>query len=308
MAGLIGYGLAWVQISASPTFPADTVAAENDVAADDVQTQLDQIRADIDAMPAADTSNLETAIADLQSGLTDLQTQFSELPTAVTDPATPIIGEDAQAEAVQVLSQQIANQTAELQAQRDELQAELDTIRDEAESIRNDAIEGARTETAKAALARVQGAIESGAPMTTALNDLQNALDASIPDALTAVAQDGVPTMESLREAYPEAARLALDAARTSGEDGDDAGGLGAFLRTQMNVRSTAPREGNSADAILSRAEDALRNGRLNDALAELETLSEAPRAAMSDWIALADQRAAAVEAVNQLDTNLTAN
>ncbi|WP_143056768.1 COG4223 family protein [Loktanella sp. DSM 29012] len=303
VAGLIGYGIAWTQTGmVAPVAGGD----------DSVQVQIDALRDDIAALPAAapapDMTGLEQTVADLQAELTALQDQFADLPTGATDPAAPIIGEAAQDAAVQALSQQIADQTAELQAQRDELQSQLEAIRAEAETIQANAIAGARTETARAALARIQGAVESGAPMAAVLGDLGEALDGPVPDALSAVAEEGVPTMEALREAYPEAARAALQAARQSGEGTETDGGLGGFLRSQLNVRSTAPREGTSADAILSRAEAALRSGRLNDALAEVQTLPETPRAAMTDWITLAEQRAAAIDAVEQIDTNLTAN
>ena len=55
------------------------------------------------------------------------------------------------------------------------------------------------------------------------------------------------------------------------------------------------------------RAEDALRTGRLNDALAELATLPESPRCHVR-LDRTAETRAAAVDAADQLDASLTAN
>ena len=48
---------------------------------------------------------------------------------------------------------------------------------------------------------------------------------------------------------------------------------------------------------MLSRAEAALAEGRLSDALAEIEALPETARAAMADWAAQARSRADALVA-----------
>ena len=65
------------------------------------------------------------------------------------------------------------------------------------------------------------------------------------------------------------------------------------------------PREGNDPDAVLSRAEAALREGRLTDALAELEALPEEGRAELSDWAGQAANRLAAVNAAQSLSETL---
>jgi hypothetical protein len=80
---------------------------------------------------------------------------------------------------------------------------------------------------------------------------------------------------------------------------------VGAFLRAQLGVRSLEPREGDDADAILSRAEAALAEGRLGDALAEIETLPEGARAAMSGWAAEATARRDALAAAEALSAEL---
>ena len=73
-------------------------------------------------------------------------------------------------------------------------------------------------------------------------------------------------------------------------------------------MRSLDPQEGDSPDAILSRAEAALRDGRLTDALAEIGSLPEQGRAELSDWVARAEMRQTAVAAAEQLTQSLTAN
>ena len=76
---------------------------------------------------------------------------------------------------------------------------------------------------------------------------------------------------------------------------------LAAFVRRQTNARSLSPQEGDDADAVLSRAEAALRDGDLGAALAELEALPDAAKPALSDWISAAEERRDAVSAVESL-------
>ena len=295
IAGGIGYGVAYMQFG--QTGSADIA---------DLRSQIETLQADAANAAPPDLSAVTQQISDLSTRVDDRLAALDDKITQASQQA-PAIGEEAQQQAVAQLSDQIAAQQAELEQQRADLQAQLDATRAEAEAIQQDAVDAARTETARAALARVQGAIESGAPMQQQLDDLGGTLTDPVPDALTAVA-NGAPTLATLRETFPDAARAALAAARGAGEAGDSAGAFGTFLRSQLNVRSVAPRDGTDADAILSRAEDALRNGRLNDALAEIATLPPSARAAMSDWTTQAEARAAAVDAADRLDASLTAN
>ena len=295
IAGGIGYGIAYMQFGQT---------ASADIAG--LRSQIETLQTDVANAPPPDLSAVTQEMADLRSSVDDRIAALTDQVAQASQQA-PAIGERAQEQAVAQLSDQIAAQQAELEQQRADLQAQLDATRAEAEAIQQEAVDAARDEMARAALARVQGAIESGAAMQEPLDDLGSALTDPVPDALTAVAE-GAPTLATLRETFPDAARDALAAARSAGEAGDSAGAFGSFLRNQLNVRSVAPREGTSADAILSRAEDALRNGRLNDALAEIATLPETARAAMSDWTTQAEARAAAVDAADRLDASLTAN
>ena len=105
--------------------------------------------------------------------------------------------------------------------------------------------------------------------------------------------------MAALREAFPEAARTGLAVARREGLV-EDSGVLG-FLSGQLAVRSTAPREGSDPDAVLSRAEAALAQGRLSEALVEIDMLPEPVQAAMAEWIGPARARAEAEAALSGL-------
>ena len=183
---------------------------------------------------------------------------------------------------------------------------QIDESRVEAATIEQNATEAAAAATARAALSRVQAALESGVPYDAALGDLGSAV--AVPDALAALAATGVPTITTLQADFPDAARAALAVARSEGLAGEEGGGLAGFLRNQFDVRSVTPQEGTTADAILSRAEDALSQNHLSDTLAEIATLPEVVRAEMATWTSAAETRAAALAAVEGLSETLSSN
>ena len=107
-------------------------------------------------------------------------------------------------------------------------------------------------------MSRIEGGLETGAPLGAALDDLADALQSDVPAELADV-RDGVATLASLQASFPDYARAALATARREGASGEAEGGFTAFLRNQLDVRSVAPKDGDSADAVLSRAEAAFK-------------------------------------------------
>ena len=292
IAGVIGFAVATFTAP-----PVDNTLANQVAAQSSAMSELEQRVANLPEIPPeTDLSGINAVLADLTARLDALEAQ-----PAVTA-ATPNVDVDMSAvnADMDALRAQIAEMT-------NAAQTELADARAAASSIEENAEAAARKAAGRAALARVQTALESGAPIGAALGDLEAATGSTAPDALIA-AQDGVPTLASLQEQFPEAARAALATARSEGVAGEEATGLGAFLRNQLDVRSTAPREGNDADAVLSRAEAAVRTGRLSDALAEVSALPESARAAMSDWLSQAEARASAIAATDILSSTLSDN
>lgn len=292
LAGVIGFAVASLTTPAADTTLVDQISAQ--------ATQISLLEQRIEATPQVDLSGIETAQADMAAQLSDMQARVDELAAR---PATTVISE-ATGEGVSAELDALRAQIAEM---TNAAQTELEEARAAAASIEENAADAARNAAARAALSRVQTALESGAPIGAALGDLEAATTQSAPAELLAV-QDGVPTLASLQDQFPDVARAALATARAEGVSGEETTGFGAFLRNQLDVRSTTPREGSSADAILSRAEAAVRSGRLSDALAEISALPEVARAEMSDWLAQAEQRADAIAAVDILSTSLSDN
>ncbi len=300
LAGVIGFALATLTAPAADTSLADELASQG--------AALDALEARVASAPQTDLSAIEAAqdtlagdIAKLQTALSDINARIDDLSSrpASAGGTVTVDSADVQAE-IEALRAQITDMTGAAET-------ELAEARAAAAAIEENAAAAARDAAGRAALARVQTGLESGAPIGAALGDLEEAMGTAAPDALLAV-QDGVPTLAALQDEFPEVARAALATARSEGVAGEETSGFGAFIRNQLDVRSTTPQEGDSADAILSRAEAAVRGGRLSDALAEISALPEVARGAMSEWLTKAEQRADAIAAVDMLSTSLSDN
>ena len=277
------------QVSGLPTEVPDITPVEAAVAAirDDLSAQIAEISTSLDAQIAA---------------FDDRVVGIERAPSA--DGTLPESAVASWQQELDVLRAEIAAQQSRMQEIADSAQSELDAARAAAQAVEQNAAEAAQQTVARAALARVQVALDSGTPFDTALADLA-ASGTVIPDTLAKVAADGVPTIATLREEFPAAARAALSAARSEGLADTNANALTAFLRNQLGVRSVVPKDGDDPDAILSRAEAALADSRLTDALAEVASLPEVARGEMSSWVSLAEARAAAMSTVESLAQTL---
>ena len=151
-------------------------------------------------------------------------------------------------------------------------------------ALQNTAIATARVN----AVHQIAAALDSGAPFSAAVSDLGGT---DLPKSLTDMAKSGVPTLQSLRATFPDAARAALNAALKANMGSSWTERVSAFLRDQSGARSLTPREGTDPDAVLSRAEAALTAGDLAKTLAEISTLPAEGQAAMAIWQADCSKR-----------------
>ncbi|WP_322893284.1 MULTISPECIES: hypothetical protein [unclassified Yoonia] len=304
VAGAIGFAVATL------TNPAGQGDLDALLAAQDAR--IETLQQDIAAIETVDLAPVTAAQDELAAQLTSLQDDVTALRIDLEDriaaiEAAPRGGADGQMPDTAVFEAEIDALRAQLTEMTDIAQTELDAARAEAAAIEENAAAAARNAAARSALARLQTSVETGAPLGAALNDLEDVLANPAPDALLA-AQDGVPTLSALQESFPDYARAALTTARAEGVAGEETSGIGAFLRNQFDVRSVNARDGDTADAILSRAQTALRNGQLAETLTEINALPDVARAEMSDWLALAERRADAIAAIDTLAASLRDN
>ena len=226
---------------------------------------LDQRLAAIEAMPA--DGNASTAA--LTAKIADLEQRLATPPINGSDPA---------------LEQKLDDALARL------------TEAESAASARASEAEAATLNAARAqALDALSSAVETGQTFTTELQALN---DPALTEALSPFAETGAPTLAQLQTAFPDAARTALRAARDLGTKDGWGDRLVDFLAAQTGARPLTPQEGNTPDAILSRAEFALSEARVADALAELDALDPAVKPLLDPWIAQAKAHLAVAAAL----------
>ncbi|EEW25217.1 COG4223 family protein [Rhodobacter ferrooxidans] len=183
---------------------------------------------------------------------------------------------------------------AEAEAQAAAMQAEAEAKSAALKAEADAAVRGAKLTTA---LNGLNAAAESGAPYADLVAVFQTE-GQELPPALLENAETGMPTLAAVQEAFPAAARAALNASLHANMGATVSERIAAFLRTQTGARSLTPHEGTDPDAVLSRAEQALRNGDLSAAFAETAGLPPEGQAALTEWRAMADRRLAVTEAL----------
>ncbi len=314
IAGIIGFGAAQY---ASGGWPFATTPEEDPIASalEDQARDLSALGDRVDTNAASlseiegDTSleelggNLRADIVATQSRIEEINSRLGGIEERIS--ALEKMPQGDSAEAAETAAAAYERELAEMRAMLDREIAALKEQQADAETLQLSASEAANAAAARAAMSRVMAALDNGQPFEDALFDLSTATGTEIPPGLEAVAPDGVPTLAGLQESYPDAARAALDDALRAMVEAGEIGRGEAFLRTQLGARSLEARAGDDPDAILSRAEAALKAGRIDSALETLDAMPEAAQPALADWIERARTRAAALESGAALSQSL---
>lgn len=292
---------------------------------------IETLTADIDALRSAMSSGaagegagLETLsgrLDQIEAQVTGMTAQMADLSASGADAAG--------AEAMQALGQTV---TA-VQGDLDTLAGELGTVRDSVggmETSLNDGLAAlaARIDANEAALSDAQDRLaEGGADSTVvaraiAAAGLKSAIDrgsafateleayASVAGEDETVAQlrdfaaSGVPTVTQLSDGFAAVANRIV----ATGQGLDQNASLGDRLmssaRSLVQVRPVGEAEGDTPGAIAARVETRLKDGNLEGALAEWETLPDPAKAASADFM----DRVRARQTVDQLVAGALAN
>ena len=131
------------------------------------------------------------------------------------------------------------------------------------------------------AASALKAAVDRGGPFASEVETFA----AVAPDSpelaeLRELAKEGVPARAELLAAAPNAAIAMIGAGRTVDENAGFFERLLASAESLIKVRPIGVVEGEGVDAVVARMEAALKAGDLSKALAEYETLPEAPKAA----------------------------
>ena len=283
-------------------------------AVDEQAEQIDALTLAIEA--ASDSSSVDAGFADVQQTLETLRSETTEKVDTLSAQLQgfedrlnevekrPISEGAAGSAALAAYERELEAMRAALEEQR----AQIEGISESATAQIASAEGTANAATARAAMSRVHSALTTGGSFADALEDVRASVNVDIPEVLATNADSGVPTLADLQRSFPDAARAAIEAEAEAGVRDGSTSRIGAFLQSQLGARSLSPRDGADADAVLSRAEAALRDGQLETALAEVETLQEVSRAEMADWIDAAKTRDAALIAAAELTDALSSN
>lgn len=236
-----------------------------------------------DDTPADGASAAPDGLAALQQRLDDQQARLDELE------ARPAFDPQATEQA----RQQIETTAAEVRET-------LDAARSEAQQLQDEAAESTRRAQAVAAVASLQSALDAGVTPDQARDTLEGA-GIQTPEAL----QAEIPSLTTLQSGFAEAARASLRASLQQQAAQGQGNVLTNFLRAQTGARSTAPREGDDPDAVLSRAGADVQAGRITDAVTLIGTLPEPALAApaMADWLTGATAYSRAQAALSDLSS-----
>lgn len=267
-----------------------------------------------DQMNASDGPEIESRLAALESRFAGVAGELSTM----SDRLSLQINENGSA-----LSQEAASKLAGYQSVIDGLKAQVEKLAattgalshkidavsvtsarriKEAETAAS--VEVATTATTKF-ITDISFALDTGSPFKAALDGLAKVADVTAPPALAAIAATGTASWSDLRSQFPDVANTALRAETQAKGQSGVFGKLGAFLKTQIASRSLERREGDSADAVLSRIEDELGRGNLAMAITESESLPPASKAAAAEWLTGLDRLAAAQSALTELSSAL---
>lgn len=306
------------QLAALSNAPQDGVnqeAIDTAIAAyaDSQKAELATIK---DKLAATDGVEIESRIAALESHIegvnAELKAVGERLSMQITENGAALSEEAAsKLSGYQATLEGLKAQVADLAAKNGALSQKVDDVaKASARRVEEAQIEAshqvANTATKKL-LTDIAAALDSGAPFQTALTGLVEVANVEAPAALTAVADSGTPSWTTLRNGFSDQAHKALRADTTANASEGVVGKFSAFLKTQVGTRSLERKEGDSTDAILSRVEDDLANRRLSAALSEADSLPEAPKTAIADWIANLSALSAAQTALDDLNTALGA-
>ncbi|MBM2574912.1 hypothetical protein JQC91_01220 [Jannaschia sp. Os4] len=337
LGGLVAGGIGW---AAATFLPADEgTEGPGDARVAALEAELAALRADLDAVPAAeapDLSALEAAQADLAARLDALPAEGED----GFDPA-PLEARIAALEAAPAAAAEGGAEpeaVAALRADLDALSARLDAVGppelpEEVAALPATVAElGARVDALPALPDGVADLPDRVAAVEERVAGLREealanaaAAEASAADALrdrlALAVSTGRPYADALAEmeaAAPEAlaafAETGVPSVAMLQEQWDDAaraalraaraadpggGGVGGFLRAQLGARSLEPRTGDDPEAVLSRANAAVAAGEIGEALTEIEALPEAAAAELDGWTAQARARVAALAALD---------
>ncbi len=308
-----GIDLQAVRADATSVAAATVDTARRELAArlDDLEKRLRAVSATTAERPAAGPGGPDPAIADLKSRVEALE-QRPAASGAAPAPApapSPAPGNVEAEKEIAVLTREIAALRATLGA----LDQAVATQRDQAKAL-SDAVGARNTGEQKALVlarasavigvaARLAGSIDAGVPFAAELNLLVPLVqgDAKLTEIIAALqphAQTGVASRTALEAAFPAVAKAAMAEDLADNSYGER---LLGKLRGLVSLRRVGDVPGDTTEAKLARAEQALHAGDVAKAAELVKSLPASTNKATAAWLAKAEAHLAAKRSLDQL-------
>ena len=194
---------------------------------------------------------------------------------------------------------------ARLDSLSESMNRQIESVREGVDSLSSSAAAAVQGVDLARNMERLRAALDSGRAYADILAEIARQAAIDIPEALQRGAEAGIPPLLKLQSDFPAAARAGLKAAIRAEAGEGVAARLGAFLKSQIAARSLEARPGDDPDAILSRAEAALKQGRLRAAVDLVRSLPPAAIDAMAGWLESAEKRLGAEAGLEALGNRL---
>jgi len=215
---------------------------------------------EIENRPIADAS------AEVQVALKSYVAELARLNEVVATQGSEIAGFQSR---VAELENQLADKLATVSAQRGEAET------------------AAKIARLRSLFNGLKGELDTGRAFGETLAAINDASGNVAPTSLSENSA-GVASLSSLQADFPDVARATLAVAIAETADPSAMGRFSAFLKSQTGARSLTAKEGDDPDAILSRAEAAVKNGEVQTSINELAGLPEGGANTISSWVAKA--------------------
>jgi uroporphyrinogen-III synthase len=319
---------------------SDLAAAKQELAS--LKSELESLRSSasnggstLSEAPGADLTPIEDRLGKLESALSDTAKRVDQIASSGTASAPSSDGSTASAPAPapdpridsltaenEALKQQIASLTQRLDAMSGldakvgELAPRVDALNQQVASLPKSG-EQQRAVALIVAIGELRSALagdKSFAAELSTLGDLTQTDEALRPrlkpivDALTPMAESGVPTLSQLAAGFPTTEIARAGEADLAGEASDDSWlkrfwrGLGHSISEVITVRPTGPDvEGDDTLARLARAEAKLGEGDLSGAVGEVRGMKGLSADTAAEWLAQAEARLAIEQSAAQL-------
>ncbi|WP_157946876.1 hypothetical protein [Thalassobius sp. I31.1] len=298
VAAAVGFGTSLVVPDGWP------IGADNSETRAQISAQQSEIASLTERLDSLNNPDPDAAIAPVEAWVTEVTDQLrSDLDGITATLASlderietlekrPVSGDVASEDAVAAYECDVVALREQLESQRAEIDAML------ANAQAQSAAAQLSVEEAKhiAALSAIEAALNNGSDYSSALADLMGTAPAALFENAA-----GVPTQEALEDGFIAPARDAIAASLAANVEDGSVSRVGGFLRDRLGLRSLTPQDGEDANAILSRAEFALQERRIADAITEIAALPQDGQDLMAAWVAEATQRMAALAALSEL-------